>query len=160
MGDLVVAPAAGRAVATVTSAYALPQHAQSLRAWDLTAAPLPALPIDDLRAVKAALDRDLTPIDPRQLAVELVRTLRLWRVADAIDDTMVFYVEALEEFPAWAVAGALRQVRLDHRFPTAPTPADFRRVAIALAAPARGAQGRARIALARHARRPSATEQL
>ena len=124
---------------------------RQLRAWDLATATFPALTSEQLTAVLIELDAALVPIAPPALAVLLAETLALWRAPPDAGVTAKFYIEALEEFPQDVVVDALRHVRFSHRYPNAPLPADFRSIAIDLAAPLRGAQSRGRIARKRYA---------
>lgn len=89
------------------------------------------------------------PIDPGALLVLIRQTMALWRVPSEIETTAAFYLEALAEFPLSVVEAALKHVRLTHRYPTMPTPADFRLAAEAAAVPMRGALARARLARSR-----------
>lgn len=123
---------------------------QRLREWDQVTQTCPALSREETQQVLAELDRALERIDPRYLAIGLADTLALWREPTGGASTAKFYVEALEEFPAQIVTAALKHVRMNHQYPTAPSPADFRRAALEAVAPLRAAQVRARLALQRY----------
>lgn len=94
----------------------------------------------------ADLAEALRPADPRHLVVLLDGTLRLWRKPGDIESTAEFYVEALEEFPVHVIEAALRHVRLSHRYPTMPSPADFRAAALSAIAPLWASKARAELA--------------
>lgn len=110
---------------------------QSLAGWTLAEAlPVTAEQVQTGIAIATAL---LRPADPREAAVKLDRTLRLWRLPEAWDDVAEFYLEALEDVPSDLLDVALKRVRLSHKYPTAPSPAEFR-LAIASDLAARKAQ--------------------
>lgn len=86
--------------------------------------PEPArLPVPLQTALTAARS-DLTPIDPKALAVMLKETLALWPLPAEFDTTAKFYREALQDVPLDLVETALRHVRLSSRF--FPRPAEIR----------------------------------
>lgn len=69
----------------------------------------------------------LAPARPEEIAVLLEETLHLFALPKHMDweRAAPIYLEALEKFPAWAIADALRTVRLDHEF--FPKPAEIRK---------------------------------
>jgi hypothetical protein len=133
---------------TTHDAGELVSRLQSLRDWEPANQTFPSMGLPEVRAAILEVEVALRPIDIRQLAVMLDRTMELWRTPGS-PNVMEFYVEALEGFPAFAVAEALKHVRLNHRYPTMPSPADFRSAAQDAAAPLRGTQVRARLAQSR-----------
>ncbi len=73
----------------------------------------------------------LQPMDRRELAVKLDKTLTLWAAPEGFEVTAEFYLEALEDLPADLVEAALKQVRMTYRYPSMPKPADFRSAVVA-----------------------------
>lgn len=122
---------------------------QRLRGWDQLNQSLPDLGPEKIRQALADIDAALAPIDPPILAAALQHTLVLWRTPEGGANVAAFYLEALEEFPPDVVAKALKHVRMTHRYPSAPLPADFRAAALDAAVPLRAARVRAKLALNR-----------
>jgi hypothetical protein len=64
------------------------------------------------------------PIDPKALAVLLLKTLKLWRLPEDWDDIAPFYRDALADAPLDLVQAALRHVRLTLKW--FPKPCELR----------------------------------
>jgi hypothetical protein len=86
---------------------------------------------DDERDLPAPLRTSLTaartaliPINPKELAAKLERTLALWPLPANWSDVAEFYREALADVPADLVDHALRHVRRTSKF--FPKPAELR----------------------------------
>lgn len=95
-----------------------------LDGWNL-AIPVPVDKPNVLDAI-ARMEQSLRPVDPRKLAVLLDKTMRLWRLPADWETVSGFYLEALEDLPDDLFEAALKRVRMTHKYPDAPKPADFR----------------------------------
>lgn len=56
----------------------------------------------------------------------LVQFVRGCGLGDVSSETLKVWIEALDDLPAWAVAGAVRHIRRDWRWRNTPLPADVR----------------------------------
>jgi hypothetical protein len=83
-----------------------------------------ARPLSEFSAAIEDAKLHLQPIDLKQLAVELDRTLGLWTLPANWDEVAPYYVEALAEFPADLVQKALQHARFNRTF--FPKPAELR----------------------------------
>lgn len=87
-------------------------------------------PIEICRAAVAEAEARLVPVDPRYVAVELDRTMSLWKLPDnweGEDGVASFYIEVLEDAPVDLVDLALRRLRSNHGYENFPKPGDLRR---------------------------------
>ena len=97
---------------------------RSLEGWN----PLMEVPVS-LKALRTAIleaESQLKPVNIKLVAVELNRTLAIWKLPERDDFTLDFYIEALEDLPEDLVLAALKSVRLSHKWNFMPTPGDFR----------------------------------
>lgn len=117
----------------------LPSTSASSTAWlrELASSWKPAegLPAEatttTLAAGIRALEAQLVPMaateqGAKALAVLVAQTMTIWKLPENWPTVSKFYLEALEDVPADLVEPTLKTLRLSHKFPTLPKPADLR----------------------------------
>lgn len=85
---------------------------------------IPAETAEKLPSAITEIEALNEPIDPKVLAVLLVKTLKLWKLPEDWDDVAQFYREAFQDVPLDLVQSALKHLRLTLKW--FPKPCELR----------------------------------